>query len=354
MDQKIDPLCALIRLAPVGVMLLVHCVHVVPSATNPLDLARGRPKVYYVSVRWPTDGECLQRVLRYGFSVNAFENNRWTLLTHLFIHGSTDHLASNLFSLSSALMEFGGTDLHSNMTEWRVLTNVRRMLGSVAVMVIGGVVGGLGFQLLYNDSKMLPYRRELERLRGGSGHAAAGDGVAGKLAHAVQHAGEQLTAAVKGGGGGSAAMPPPNATSATIAISSDNVFSRALAGAGRHLSSWKAQAQLKLQEHMNDSMFMCGASAGICAVAGFNVTYYRRPMCALCIVLPELITFGQQLYAGRSGGGEGFWYTLLPGTTVGHAAHVGGFLAGVAMGTIARQLWPRRVFRRNGREVEQN
>ncbi|KAG5512464.1 hypothetical protein GH5_08430 [Leishmania sp. Ghana 2012 LV757] len=343
---RADPICTAIRFAPVLVLLTVHC-------------AGGR---------WPTDAECAERVRRYGFSVDLFSKRPVCVLTHLFVHISSHHFLSNALSLAAALVEFGemsdaaaegaatrlwGTSRsderrmafggagESSPTErmaleMRTLWGERsrlqacvRAAGAFFVWAVGGAVGGLRCQMLYNDVT-LALRRER----------------AARAAAAVADAANSAASGVAGGS-----------------------FVESLSGGVKVLRQCAEACNSKLavpvQEAVNNAMLMCGASAGVCALSGFSAAYYGRPITAFCLVVPEALLLiadlanryiallapklGSTAFAAAEAERRALqstWRILMPGLAVGHAAHVGGFVVGMGMGYCWLWVQKRRRLRR--------
>ncbi|RNF16614.1 putative serine peptidase, Clan S-, family S54 [Trypanosoma conorhini] len=254
--------CAAIRLTPVWVCLLA----------------------YYQNGEWPTQLQALVRVMDYGFSVDAFKRRPIVLLTHLFVHANDSHLLGNLSALTATLVEFGGPSVVENVEEESAWVSLRRTLGSFVVLVGGGIVGGIGGQLLYNDAQLARRHRRWLSLAG------------------VQ----------EGAGGG------------------------AVDGVLRRVRNWVDRMNYKIDKRRTDAVFMCGASAGICSLAGFNAAYYQRWGTALAMVVPEFVAVVCSLLRPQAELASAAW--LPAGEVVGHAAHIGGFTVGVCMGLAWRWL----------------
>jgi membrane associated rhomboid family serine protease len=321
--MRVDPLCTVIRFAPIGFLFAVHC-------------SEGH---------WPTDGECAERVIRHGFSVDLFHERPSSIFTHLFVHISSQHLLSNVCTFASTLVEFGDTPNDSHDEEVGVddvnpspasrrhgsvasqmralwgehspLQACLRTVGAFTVWSLGGAVGGLGGQLLYNDSTVALRRERATR------------------ASLAVRAAQQATATEGGGAVGQVL----------------STLSRHATVLRQRMEAFNSSVAANVQAAVNDAMLMCGASAGICALSGFNAVYYRRPVTAFCLVVPEVMALSIDLVNhymallrpdAASTGNPGLdaqrkalqstWRTLMPGQTVGHAAHVGGFLAGAGIG----------------------
>lgn len=329
--MRVDPLCAVIRFAPVGVLLAVHCVN----------------------GHWPSDDECAERVMEYGFSVDLFRRRPTSVFTHLFVHISSQHLLSNVFSMAATLTEFGevpdateeeereenrasstppprqasmASQLRNVWAERSPLSACLRTTGAFLVWAVGGMVGGLGGQLLYNDSTVALRRERATRA---------------KLA--VQDLQQQAASAASSEGG----------------VHIISTLSRHAHVLRQRYDAFNFTVAAEAQETVNRAMMMCGASAGICALSGFNAVYYRRPITALCMIVPEVVALSVDLVnrcvallgpkAGSSGNRDvdaqrralqSTWRTLMPGQTVGHAAHVGGFVAGASIAYV--WLWAQR------------
>ncbi|RNF07367.1 putative serine peptidase, Clan S-, family S54 [Trypanosoma rangeli] len=239
---------------------------------------------YCPNGEWPTRLQALVRVMDYGFSVEAFKHRPVVLLTHMFVHVNDSHLFGNLSALTATLIEFGGSSVIKNVEEESVWVSLRRTLGSFVVLVAGSIVGGIGGQLLYNDAQL-----------------------------AQRHKRWPLLAGMKEGANGGA-----------------------LDGVLRRVRNWVDQMSYKMDKKRTDGIFMCGASAGIFSLAGFNVAYYQRWGTALPMVLPELTAVACSLLHSSEEFSNAAW--LPAGDVVGHAAHLGGFTAGACMGLIWRWL----------------
>lgn len=429
---KVDTVCMCLRLAPLGILVAVHCS----------------------GGHWRSDDEARHRALRYGFSVELFSERPLSVLTHIFVHISTEHLLSNVFSLASTLLEFGGEDsIRDNVEEDELPVVATRSLGSLVVMTLGGMLGGLGGQLLYNRSKVAQRKKEAQRLLsekqrlrrredGGSWKeretvvgeprkgmskirkpnmsrlwtddgsllarsfleqkaAASGRGStsAGAEREATRSALEQQpegglkpsesSAARRRGApstfaesytaglrarviqkmrgfidpddgamghetrdddayhGSSASASSSSPGSAGGGGGGPGAFlTRTLRGVYLSAQAWNATKAAEAQALLSRRMLMCGASAGVCALSGFNLTYYRRPVTALCLAVPEVVLLVREFFHAEDA--IGVWKTLLPGQTVGHAAHVGGFLVGCVMGCVWHRLAP--LSRERGRQ----
>ncbi|KAG5512119.1 hypothetical protein JKF63_07584 [Porcisia hertigi] len=338
--MHLDPICTTLRLAPIVALFAVHCS----------------------DGRWPSDGDCAKRVLRYGFSVERFRERPASVLTHLFVHISSRHFISNVLYLASTLIEFGdvmdaatdgvaarlwgdspdeqGRRLSGSAgerpTTQRMESGMRvtwgergfllacvRSVGAFFVWTVGGVAGGPLSQMLYNNITLALRRKRAAR----AAAAAAFSGVTDKVEGGV---GSQILRSLLQG-------------------------VRAL----RHrVEAWNSDLAVSAQEAVNKSMVMCGASAGVCALSGFSAVYYGRPFTACCLVLPEVVRLAADLincYIALLAPGLGStdstaeaerravqsaWRILRPGQTVGHAAHIGGFVVGMGMG--CGWLWVQR------------
>lgn len=85
----------------------------------------------------------------------------------------------------------------------------------------------------------------------------------------------------------------------------------------------------------SNRVYVCGASAGIAAIGGFNAVYYCRYLSGLFTLVPVLAVLFRDEAQGTLFGSEG---------NVGHAAHLGGFACGCVLGL----LWKHVGGRRNG------
>ncbi|KAG5487946.1 hypothetical protein LSCM1_08261 [Leishmania martiniquensis] len=329
---RAHPICTVIRFAPILILFAVHCS----------------------DGRWPTDAECAERVGRYGFSVSVFAKKPSRALTHLFVHISSRHFLTNALSFAAALAEFGdvldtaaegaaarprvpsrederrgapggaaersaiesvASGMRAVWGEHSRLHACARTAGAMLVWAVGGVVGGLGCQVLQNRW-LLALRRER----------------AARAAAAVSEAVHDTACGVAGGH-----------------------IAESLSGGMKLLRQCAEACNSKLavpaQEAVNNAMLMCGASAGVCALSGFNAGYYGRPITALCVIMPEaflLITDLANRYiallapaldctafpaaAAERRALQSTWRLLMSGEAVGHAAHMGGFVVGVGMG----------------------
>lgn len=368
--MRVDPLCTVIRFAPIGVLFAVHCS----------------------SGHWPSDEECAERVIRYGFCVDLFRERPSSVLTHLFVHISSQHLLSNVFSFAATLLEFGdgpgcwhdpasaeeaeeansterahdsnnvtnrnvrsGADddeptpashrrgsmsaqMRALWAEHNPLRACLRTAGAFAVWAVGGALGGLGGQILYNDSTVALRRERATR-----------DQLAVRAAqNAVSSSSFSSTSGENGGAGGLHVL---------------STLSRHAHVLRRRFDAFNSSVAADAQAAVNNAMLMCGASAGICALSGFNAVYYSRPITAFCLVVPEVVALAVDLgnhYAALLGSSRGAstgnaeldaqrkalqstWRTLMPGQTVGHAAHVGGFVAGAGIGYVWLLVQKRRL-----------
>ncbi|KPA74942.1 putative serine peptidase Clan S- family S54 [Leptomonas pyrrhocoris] len=331
--MRVDPFCTVIRFAPIGVLIAVHC-------------SNGH---------WPSDEECAERVIRAGFCVDLVRERPLSVVTHLFIHISSQHLLSNICSFAATLLEYGdvpvptqpnadgddddhaatadgndeyptpasqrhgsvGAQMRALWCEHSPAQACLRTVGVFAVWLIGGALGGLGGQLLYNDSTVM-LRRER----------------AARAVHAVRES--------------QSASSPSSSEGGVPVLSTLSRHARVLRQRAEAMNSTFAAAA---QQAVNNAMMMCGASAGICALSGFNAVYYGRPVTALCMVVPEVVALSADvvnhymaLLAPNNGSSgspaldaqrkalRSTWRTLMPGQVVGHAAHVGGFVAGAGIG----------------------
>ncbi|KAK7197568.1 serine peptidase, Clan S-, family S54 [Novymonas esmeraldas] len=328
--MRVDGVCVALRFAPVAVLMAVHC-H---------------------DGRWPADWECVERARRHCFCTRMVSAHPATVITHVFFHISGEHLAANAAMLAVALAEGGGGGEESSgvrraeaggVVAWlrRMVSGIRdswsersragallRAVGALLVCVVGSAVGGLGAQLLYLKSAV-------------------------SVRHAyAEHAWTAAADAWRG------------------ALASDSVGDAVrllLRSVRSYVEGWRNSAAASLQAEMNDCIFMCGSSAGVCALAGFNAVCYGRPLCALYLVLPsmcclgvDVIPRGVALLAFHIGAGDvavalkgravpSLWKSAGVELTVGDAAHVGGFGAGVVMGLGWRWLQLRRRRRRRRR-----
>ncbi|CAG9567196.1 putative serine peptidase, Clan S-, family S54 [Leishmania major strain Friedlin] len=339
---RVDPICAAIHFSPILVLLTVHCS----------------------SGRWPTDADCAERVMRYGFSVDLFTERPARVLTHLFVHISSKHFLSNVFSFAATLAEFGdvadtaaegavarrrvtsrddeepsgsrgaaGSSAAQRMVwEMRTILGQRsrvqacvRSAGAFAVWAVGGATGGLCCQMLYNSFK-LALRRQC----------------AARAAAAVADAKRNTTWGAADG---------------CILTS----LSRVAEALRQRAEACNSTLAVSAQEAVNNAMLMCGASAGICALSGFSAAYYGRSITAFCLVVPEALLLTKDLinhYIALLAPGLGAtdyaaeaerralqstWRIVMPVQTVGHAAHVGGFAVGLGMGYC--WLWVRKCRR---------
>ncbi|KEG05319.1 putative serine peptidase, Clan S-, family S54, partial [Trypanosoma grayi] len=127
----VDLTCAAIRLTPVWICIAAHC-------------SNGD---------WPTSLEAAIRVIDYGFSMETFRRRPEVLLTHLFVHANDAHLRGNMAALVTTLIGFGGSSVEENLMETSITKCIRRTLSSLVVFIGGGIIGGLGGQLLFNDAQ---------------------------------------------------------------------------------------------------------------------------------------------------------------------------------------------------------
>lgn len=285
---RVYPLHIALRVLPAAALLLVHC-------------SQGT---------WPTEEVCQRRVLRWGFSLNTWREKPWTVLTCAFVHISSSHLLSNFFLLLATLAEFGAKpSLRDNLEEECTGNVLQRTIGSWVVMLVGGAVGGVGGQALYNQG-CVRHRRSVADERFGTCASPGQDGAGLSF-----QLGEFISRA--------------QGTLAKIIARAENYLQHLVAD---------------VQEEVHRACIMCGASAGVCALAGFNTVYYQQPLCAIIVVLPEVLSMRDVFREDVARRG---WHVLVPGTSVGHAAHLGGFAVGASMGCAWRCYQRRRRSRRN-------
>lgn len=373
----------------------------------------------------------MQRLQRYGFCEREARGRPETVLTHLFVHGSTEHLLSNLVTLAAALLEFGSVPAGGTRTlntraaprsrgesaatsprprrarttagaataatvdvdnndelmmssvhptarvptpyrlaremrllwgEGSILRACRRTCGAMLVWVVGGVVGGLGGQLLYNRAVLaLRHERTAQMTRA--------------AAEAHRRVVSTIVSGSSNAGGSDADAGRTGGIDALY-----RRFSTALTGVGDvvHCSYEASQSNLAaaIEEEQGAWTTMAGSSAGICALIGFNVVGYGRPLLAILVAAPDVVRVAgslcityvallapQWVRTSISGGGDAaglearlreiraFFPTVWRGVTVGYAAHVGGFAAGATLGWAWRRLQqaPRRRTRASER-----
>ncbi len=88
----------------------------------------------------------------------------------------------------------------------------------------------------------------------------------------------------------------------------------------------------KVSDMQKDWTIMCGASAGITALSGYNATYFRKYASgALCLVQVVLAASSDPAAADPS-------LFAFGSSRVGHAAHIGGFVAGAMLGYLHRRV----------------
>lgn len=259
----VDLVCTAIRLAPLWLCVAMH-----QGDTNLGEHAR-----------W------ISRVMEYGFSVRTFKQKPIVLLTHLFVHASDTHLLNNMLALFASLAEFGGSSLSESLALRSILTTLSCTVGSFVVFLVGGIAGGLGGQLLFNDVQLKRRHNQISFLPFAAQEKKMW---AGRLWEAL-------------------ATPAQN---------------------------WLDRLRYRIDKRRSDSVFMCGASAGICSLAGFNAAYYDRWANATAIALPELFCFLCWFVGSETSATRVAW--LKSGEVVGHAAHLGGLVAGLAMGAAWR------------------
>ncbi|KAH9593290.1 Peptidase S54 [Trypanosoma melophagium] len=276
----IDVACTAIRLTPVWICFAVHC-------------SKGH---------WPTQLEALSRIVDYGFSVDSFKQRPEVLLTHLFVHANDEHLMGNMVSLTGTLMEFGGDTMKENVEEDSLNVSIRRTIGSFVVFIGGGIIGGIGGQLLFNDAqRKRRYHRWLSFPGLQQGNV---NDILGTICNSNNN-------------------------------NNNNSVSSPLSALASRVRRWADDMMYKLDKRRSDSIFMCGASGGVCALAGFNAVYYNRWATAVTLVMPECIAVMCALCDSSSSRIAGTAW-LPAGEVVGHAAHVGGFMAGVCLGAVWR------------------
>lgn len=87
----------------------------------------------------------------------------------------------------------------------------------------------------------------------------------------------------------------------------------------------------KVSDWQKDWSILCGASAGIMALSGFNSTFYDKYASGLVCLLQVVLAAWSDPQTEPS-------LFALGGTRVGHAAHLGGFVAGAFLGYVCRKL----------------
>ena len=236
-----------IRLSPIAVWVSFH-LH-----------SRGGPDALFGSASHQTPAAILQD---YGFNFSTWKERKWTLITHLLVHASDEHLAANLFSYAAASMEFGWCTGYNNLfVELQGLDAcqaLKQMLGSTLVLVLGAILGGLPAEYFVLRKRRNAFARKY----------SMGLPLAEKTATRVHKALNQ------------------------------------------------------------DATVMCGASAGIAAITGFNAVYYGRYLSAILHMAPEIIKLLVTETGARPEGSM----------RVSHAAHLGGFAVGCVLGAIWRIL----------------
>jgi membrane associated rhomboid family serine protease len=227
----------------------------------------------------PTSEESLALVTSWGFRLKDWTSNPITLITHLFVHASASHLVSNTLAYAAVSLEFGGGrggGLEERLIGGTTRATVVNTIASTAVLVVGGVVGGLAGHLL-----------QVKRLE-----------VKAKESY--------------GFGFG---------------------FLERVVGSVHRKAS--------------ERVVICGASAGIAALGGFNAVFYGRYLSGMFTLVPALMA----VLASEENPHQPLFFINWSGEAyIGHAAHLGGFVCGCLLGFIGKAM------QRNGfiRRVERN
>ncbi|CCW63095.1 unnamed protein product [Phytomonas sp. EM1] len=301
---KIRPLCLWIRFAPLGVLVAVHCS----------------------GGHWPTNDECLQRALEYGFSTHNFSKKWQCLWTHIFVHFTNEHFFANSLALSYALLEFGDENVTEAIQEESLWISFKSAIGSSLVMLVAGPVGGIGGQMCYN------------KLQSGRVCEKAAGMIKDKIT-LIYHLFARTMRSIGFCSHASGAFG-----------SGDEVVSRTISASLERVGTFCRgcfySGTAGIQKIVNRSMVMCGASAAVCGLAGFNAVFFHNPLCMIFLVLPDALLLLQNAVSHAFASGwekhVDMWKSLMPRQTVGHAAHLGGFIVGASIGWALRRILGRK------------
>ncbi|CUG92723.1 transmembrane protein, putative [Bodo saltans] len=84
-----------------------------------------------------------------------------------------------------------------------------------------------------------------------------------------------------------------------------------------------------------ERVFVCGASAGIAALGGFNAVFYGRYLSGMFTLMPALLA----VVASEEDPQQPLFFLNWSGEAyIGHAAHLGGFVCGCLLGAIFKGL----------------
>lgn len=243
-------------------------------------------------IRPPTEAEVHTLLATYGFAFRNWTGRWWTVVTHQHVHASWQHLASNILSYTAFSMELG------------VVERGRQQQPPPPVV-------RPFFSDVWRGAKSLLFTMSVFTV----------GGVAGGLPAEWLYAQYQKT-------------------EAKAKFGLNNRVVKSVVGTIKHAR--------------HERMLYCGASAGICALSGFNAVYYERYWSAILTMLPCVTSLAgdlwqQSRYSSTGNSTEWFgrmqrvWSDVVGNkeVVVGQAAHVGGFVAGCLLGLGLRQ-WARR------------
>ncbi|CCW66185.1 unnamed protein product [Phytomonas sp. Hart1] len=298
---NIRPLSLLIRLAPVGIFTAVHCS----------------------GGQWPTNDECLLRASKYGFSLDNFSKKPNCLWTHIFIHFSNEHFLANTLALTYALLEFKNCYLIDSFQGESLRASFQSAIGSSLILLLAGPIGGIGGQMLYNMIQVeRPFEKAMAMLKT-------------QLASLPRICHLNLRCF-------SSAASPSGSLSESYNVVSRTITST-LKSATTFGQSLFLHGAAGIQKMVNRSMLMCGSSAAVCGLAGFNAVYFHNPLSMIFMVIPDAMLLLQDainhVCASDWDKYMDVLRSLMPRQTVGHAAHVGGFMVGASLGWLLRRLF---------------
>ena len=99
-----------------------------------------------------------------------------------------------------------------------------------------------------------------------------------------------------------------------------------------------------VHEKRTEMTYVCGASAAICALAGWDCAVEGNTASHAAMLLPSAAALFNEHFSHRSSQSSG-WVGILKeafstheGLRVGHAAHIGGFVVGALVGLLFRHI----------------
>ncbi|CCD18260.1 putative rhomboid-like protein [Trypanosoma vivax] len=228
----------------------------------------------------PSRARTLQRLATYGFSVSSFKRSPVVLLTHMFVHLDDSHLLQNMMALAAVQVNLGGPCPKWSSVKKHAWATIKQTAGALLVMIVGGAIG-VGGQLLFLDVKI---RQAAYRIVG-----------------------------------------PPESVRQFLPEGIEDWMNAVIYQAQKLMNSIAHSRH----NQVKTNSVICGCSAGVAALVGFGAVYRKTYTSFVCIV-PDLLEVVARLQTELA---SMFDFRVAPDVSVGHAGHVGGFVAGVVMGT---------------------